>query len=196
MKGLWKWFQGKAGSKYAQFWLIALSFGETVCLPLISEMLLIPILAARAGRWRYYAMLTTLASIVGAVVGYLLGLYVFEPVVQPLIHFYNLSEQFAYVGELYAGNVFLSVLTAAFTPIPFKVFVLAGGFFKVAFLPFMIATVVGRGLRFYLVAWIANKFGPRVAERYMDHFNYITIVVLLLVAIVAAVYFDLPELLW
>ena len=196
MKRGWEWFQTKAQSSHAQFWLVVVSFGETVCLPLISEMLLIPILAARAGRWKHYALLTTVASIAGAVVGYLLGLYVFEPVVQPLINLYGFTEHFAYVGDLYSKNVFLSVLTAAFTPIPFKVFVLAGGFFKVSFLPFIVATVVGRGVRFYLVAWIADKVGTRVAEKCIEHFNYITAVVVVLGMIAAAVYFDLPELFW
>lgn len=190
---MWEWFQAKAQSKHAQFWLVAVSFGETVCVPLVSEMLLMPILAARAGRWKHYAFITSVASVVGAVVGYLLGLYVFEPVVQPLINLYGLTEQFAHVGELYAQSTFWSVFTGAFTPIPFKIFVLAGGFFSVPFIPFILAAIVGRFLRFYLMAWIAHTFGPKVAEKCIDHFNYITFIVVVLIAIALAVYFDVPE---
>lgn len=130
MRRAWEWFQGKAKTKHAQFWLFVISFAEASVFPLITEVFLIPLLAARAGRWMYYALLASIASVLGALFGYALGYFVFEPIVQPLIHLYHLTEQFEYVGTLYADSTFWAVLTAAITPIPFKVFVLAGGFLE------------------------------------------------------------------
>ncbi|MBP9749408.1 MAG: DedA family protein [Candidatus Pacebacteria bacterium] len=171
MRKYWEWFQSRATSKHAEAWLAIMSFSESSFFLIPPDLLLIAILAAQAGRWVYYAFLTTISSVAGAVFGYVLGWYVFEPLVQPLIDLYGLTAEFAHVGALYEQSTFLSVFTAAFTPIPFKVFVLAGGFFKVPFIPFIIASIMGRGMRFFLVAWIAHRYGPRAAEfglRYMD----------------------------
>lgn len=147
-----------------------MSFSESSFFLIPPDVLLIAILSAQAGRWVYYAFLTTVSSVAGAVFGYVLGYHVFD-LVQPLIDLYGLTAEFAHVGVLYEESTFLSVFTAAFTPIPFKVFVLAGGFFKVPFIPFLLASILGRGMRFFLVAWLSHRYGPRAAEftlRYMD----------------------------
>jgi len=191
MRKGWQWFETRATSNHAKLWLAALAFSESSFFLIPPDVLLIAILAARAGRWVYYATLTTLSSVAGALFGYLLGLFVFEPVARPLIELYGLTEEFARVGALYEGNTFWVVLTAAVTPIPFKIFVLAGGFFSVSFLPFIVASVVGRAARFYLVAWLAHRYGPRGAELGLRYFNHIAVAVLVLIGIVLAVHFDL-----
>jgi membrane protein YqaA with SNARE-associated domain len=194
MRRSWKWFQEKAKTKHAQVWLGVISFCEASFFPIITDVFLIPILSARVGRWKYYAFIVSITSVLGAMFGYALGFYVFEPVVQPMLTLYGFTEEFAYVGTLYANSTFWSVLTAAFTPIPFKVFVLAGGFFGVPLVPFLLASIIGRSARFYLVAWLADRFGPRVAEKFIQHFNQITIIIFVLFAVVLAIYFDVPEL--
>jgi len=196
MRRSWEWFQEKAKTKHAQFWLFVISFTEASVFPLITEVFLIPILAAKAGRWKYYALLASVASVLGALFGYFLGAYVFEPIVQPLVNLYGLTEEFAYTGELYAQSTFWSVLTAAFTPIPFKVFVLAGGFFGVPIIPFLLASIIGRTARYALVAFLADKFGPKAAETFIDNFNFVTLIVVILLAIVLSVMFDIPEMIF
>jgi membrane protein YqaA with SNARE-associated domain len=196
MKRSWEWFQKRAKTKHAQFWLFVISFTEAFVFPLITEVFFVPLLAAKVGRWKYYALLASVASILGALFGYALGMYVFDAIAQPLISFYGLTEQFAHVGELYTQSTFWVVLTGAVTPIPFKVFVLAGGFFGVPLLPFILASVIGRSLRYFGVAWIAHTFGPRVAERYIENFNYYTTIIIILLTIAFSVYFNLPELIW
>lgn len=171
MRKCWEWFQARATSKHAEAWLAVMSFSESSFFLIPPDVLLIAILSAQAGRWVYYAVLTTVSSVAGAVFGYALGYYVFEPLVQPLIELYGLATEFAHVGALYEESTFISVFTAAFTPIPFKVFVLAGGFFKVPLIPFVLASIMGRGMRFFIVAWLSHRYGPRGAEfalRYMD----------------------------
>jgi membrane protein YqaA with SNARE-associated domain len=189
MRRLWTWFEERATTRHAQGWLVLLAFSESSFFLIPPDVLLMAMLAARAGRWVYLATLTTLSSVTGAVFGYTLGAYVFQPIAQPLIDFYHLNDQFAYVGHLYSGNTFLAVLTAAVTPIPFKVFVLAGGFFSVPFVTFITASILGRGARFFAVAWLSHRYGPRAAELGLKYFNEIAIVLLTLAAIGAAVYF-------
>jgi len=173
-----------------------ISFAEASVFPIITDVFLIPVLAARAGRWVYFALLVSVASVLGALFGYALGLYVFEPVVQPIVNLYGLTDEFAYVGELYKQSTFWSVLTAAFTPVPFKVFVLAGGFFGVPIIPFLLASIIGRTARYALVAFLADRFGPKAAETFIDNFNFITMVIVILLAIVLSVAFDVPELIF
>lgn len=153
-------------------------------------------LAAGAERWLYLAFLTSIGSILGAVFGYVIGLMVFEPIAQPIVDFYHLTDEFAYVGTLFADSTFWVVLTAAFTPIPYKVFVLSGGFFAVPFIPFILATVIGRSTRFLLVAWLSHRYGPRAAELFIAHFNKATVAVVVIVFAFLVFHFDLLTYLW
>ncbi len=191
MRKAWEWFQARAASKHAEAWLASLSFSESSFFLIPPDALLIPMLAAGAGRWVRLAIITTVASVSGAVFGYLMGHFFFEQVAQPIIVMYGLTEEFAHVGALYAQGTFIIVLLAAFTPIPYKVFVLAGGFFGVPFLPFLVASIVGRGARFFLIAWLAHRFGPRAAELFLAHFKIATVVVVAVLSLLALWYFDL-----
>jgi membrane protein YqaA with SNARE-associated domain len=184
----WEWFQARAASRHAQAWLVLLSFSESSFFLIPPDILLIPLLAARAGNWLYYVALTTGSSVLGALFGYVLAAGFFELVGQPIIDLYGLHEQFAYVGALYNESTFWAVFTAAFTPIPFKVFVLAGGFFTVPFIPFIVASILGRGLRFLIVGYLAHRFGPQAAELFLSYFNKITIAAVALVALGLLVY--------
>ena len=190
MRKAWEWFQARAASKHAEAWLASLSFSESSFFLIPPDALLIPMLAAGAGKWIRLALITTFASVAGAIFGYLVGHLFFEQIAEPIISAYGLAEDFAYVGGLYAQGTFIVVLLAAFTPIPFKVFVLAGGFFGVPFVPFVAASVVGRGGRFFLVAWLAHRFGPRAAQLFLAHFKVATIMVIILLSLVALWYFD------
>lgn len=188
MRKTWEWFQTRATSKHAEAWLAIMSFSESSFFLIPPDILLIAILSASAGRWVHYALVTTVSSVAGAVFGYLLGLYVFEPIVQPLVQLYGLTEEFAHVGVLYQSSTFLAVFMAAFTPIPFKVFVLSGGFFAVPFIPFILASILGRGMRFFLVAWIAHRFGPKSAELALRHMDRILIALIVAGALFGALY--------
>lgn len=165
-----------------------LAFTESSFFLIPPDALLIPMLAAGARRWTYYAFLTTLASVLGALFGYAIAALAFDALGEPVIRFYGLTEEFNRVGALYETHTFLTVFTAAFTPIPFKVFVLAGGFFKVSLVPFLFAAILGRGLRFYLVAFLAARYGPRGAELVLLYFKRITFVVVVLALIAGAVF--------
>jgi len=186
----WKWFQERAHSKHAEVWLGILSFSESSFFLIPPDVLLIAMLAAGAERWVRYALLTSGASVLGALFGYAIGLWLFEPIAAPLISVYHLADEFAYVGALYTDSVFWVVLTAAFTPIPFKVFVLSAGFFAVPFTPFLFAAVLGRSSRFFLVAFLAHRYGPRAAQIFIAHFKKVTLVCVIVLLVIACIHYD------
>jgi membrane protein YqaA with SNARE-associated domain len=196
MRRSWEWFQKKATTAHARVWLALLAFSESSFFLVPPDVLLIAMLAARSGRWVQLALITSVASLVGAVAGYLVGAFVFEPLAQPIVDLYHLSDEFAHVGDLYTKSVFWAVLLAAFTPIPYKVFVLAGGFFLVPFVPFLLASAIGRSARFFLIAALAHRYGPAAAELFIQNFKYFTIIALIILSIGLAVYFDLPMLIF
>jgi membrane protein YqaA with SNARE-associated domain len=192
MRRTWEWFRQRAAGRHAEMWLAILSFTESSVFLIPPDVLLIAMLSAGATRWKRLALLTTVASLAGAVFGYVLGYAVFESIGRFIVELYGLEEEFATVGQLYTQSTFFVVLIAAFTPIPFKVFVLAGGFFSVPFMPFMLGSLVGRGARFYLVAFLAHRYGPRAAELFIRNFNFITVIAVVLLALAAALHFDIP----
>ena len=155
----WEWFSARAHTRHAQAWLFVLSFTESCCFIVPPEVLLIPMLMADSARWMWYALFTSFASMLGAVFGYLIAYLFFDALGAKIIAFYHLTEEFQRVAELFAHNAFWVMFTAAFTPIPFKVFVLAAGFFKINFLVFIIASLLGRTLRYTLISYIAHRFG-------------------------------------
>ncbi len=185
----WAWFQAHGTGAHAERWLVALSFSESSFFLIPPDALLIPMLAAGAKRWARLALITTVASVLGALFGYVVGALAFESVGVAVVGFYGLEDAFEHVGTLYDTHTFLSVFTAAFTPIPFKVFVLAGGFFKVSLIPFIAASILGRGMRFYLVAYLAARFGPRAAEAFLQYFKWVTVAVVALLALVFVYYY-------
>jgi membrane protein YqaA with SNARE-associated domain len=180
----WRWFEERSHSPYAAWWLGALAFAESSFFPIPPDILLVAMLSGKATRWVRLALITTAGSLLGALVGYGIGLLFFDTLGAPLVSFYGLTEQFARVGALYGTSTFWVVFSAAFTPIPFKVFVLAGGFFAVPFAPFMFAAALGRSMRFFLVAWLARRFGPRGAELFLAYFDRVTLVLVLVLIIV------------
>ncbi len=154
-----EWFISRAQSVHAKVWLFVLTAAEAIVFPLPIDPLLVAILLVNSKKWLRYALLTTTASVVGAFIGYFIGLFFFDIVGRPLIDLYGLQEQFASVQELLAGGVFIFTLVSAVVPIPFKIFVLAAGFTKANFFLFMLAAILGRGLRYVLVAYLTHKFG-------------------------------------
>ena len=132
---------------------------------------------ARKDRWIYYASLTTITSVLGGVVGYFVGMFLFDVVGVPIIKLYALEAQIEKVGTLFAQNAFLAIFISAFTPIPYKAFTLSAGFFSISFPVFIIASLIGRALRFFGVAFLAQKFGQALGNLIFAYFNVISLVV-------------------
>lgn len=160
-----------ARHRHAPRYLAALSFAESSFFPVPPDVMLIPmVLARRSCAWRY-AALTTAASVAGGVAGYYIGVFLYHELAVPIIQAYHAEARFARVQEWFAAYGFWVVFLAGFSPIPYKVFTIGAGVAAMALAPFMLASLVGRGARFFLVAGLLYWGGPRLAgalERRMD----------------------------
>jgi membrane protein YqaA with SNARE-associated domain len=162
---IYAWTLKWAEHKFAPSMLALLTFAESVFFPIPPDVLLAPMVLAKPEKaWRL-ASLTTIASIVGGVVGYLLGYLMFEPWIQPLITEFGYQDRFDIAMDWFAKWGVWVVFIAGFSPIPYKLFTVSAGFLQMAFLPFLLASAVGRGMRFFLVAGLIQWGGSAMEKK-------------------------------
>lgn len=170
LEGLYQWTLGLAAHRYAIAALALIAFIESSVFPIPPDVMLIPmILAARSKAWML-ALVCTLASVAGGIAGYGIGVFAFETVGQWVLDTYGMVEQFAQVQGLYHEFGVWVVFIAGVTPLPYKVFTITSGVMDLDLFGFTIASVFGRGLRFFLVAGLLYLFGPairRFVEAYL-----------------------------
>jgi membrane protein YqaA with SNARE-associated domain len=174
---------GWSRHRHAPRYLGALSFAESSFFPIPPDVMLAPMSLARPERAWYYAMLTTVASVLGGMLGYLIGVFAFEAV-EPLIRESGYWDAYQRAGEWFDTWGFWAVFLAGFSPIPYKIFTISAGVIGMSFLPFVLASAIGRGTRFYLVAGLMRWGGPqmeRTLRQYIDHLGWI-----LILAVIAA----------
>tara|TARA_B100000745_G_scaffold46060_1_gene27746 strand:- start:2367 stop:2984 length:618 start_codon:yes stop_codon:yes gene_type:complete len=169
------WFAQKADSAYARMWLAVFSFSESCVFFIPPDPLLAMMVFLHKDRWIRYVVLTSTSSIAGAVFGYVIGAVLFEAVGTPIVEFYNLQNSFELTSKLVNESVFVFTLTAAFTPIPFKIAVLAAGFTKANFIAFFVAALIGRSARYFLIGIVFKVFGDH-AEVIMRRFWFLATV--------------------
>ena len=161
---LYEWTLKWAEHQFAPRILAALSFAESVFFPIPPDVLLAPmVMAQREKAWRF-ATITTIASVLGGIVGYGLGYLMFEPWIQPLITEFGYQARFDKAMLWFSEWGVWVVFIAGFSPIPYKLFTVSAGFLSMAFLPFLIASAVGRGMRFFMVAGII-RWGGAAMEK-------------------------------
>lgn len=175
--GVRDWFVARAQTAHTRAWLIGISFSEASFFLVPPEALLLPILFADGRRWIYFATITTISSVLGGIFGYAIGFFLFDVIGGIIIETYHLQAQMDHVATLYQDNAFWAIFTAAFTPIPYKVFTLSAGFFSVNLAVFIIASIIGRGTRFFIVSFIAYKYGTTLGALIFKYFNVISLVV-------------------
>ncbi len=183
------WFVLKADTVQARLLLGFLSFAESSVSFIPPDPFLVAMVFAHKHRWFAFASIAAITSIAGAVFGYVVGAALYETLGVRIIAFYHLGEYMQQATELIHEGIFLFTLTAAFTPIPFKVAVLAAGFTKAHFIPFIVATVVGRYARYLLVAYVAKVFGDNAAHFMRRFWWYTTVVGVALVVGFSTYYF-------
>ncbi len=160
-----------------KWWLFGISFTESSFFPIPPDVLLVAILMTRERvRAFYYASITTAGSVLGGLFGYAIGYFFFQTVGVWLVSTYGLETQMITVQKLFVDNAFLAIFVAAFTPIPYKVFTIAGGLFGISIPVFIVASVLGRGGRFFAVAVIMRFFGENISRVLYKYFNIISVV--------------------
>ncbi len=171
--------------RYAPYYLSLLSFVESFILPFPPpDVMLAPMSLARPFQAMRFAALTLLFSVLGGLVGYLIGAFLFVQV-EPFIIEWGYQARFEKVTVWFEQWGFWAVLVAGFSPVPYKIFTIAAGVLNLAIIPFVLASIIGRGARFYLLAWCLAKFGPAVEPRLVKYIEYIgwAIVAILVLAI-------------
>ena len=177
------WFKQRAHGAYAKAWLFFFSFTESSFLFIPPDVLLIAILLAGARQWFYYATLTTVASVLGAIFGYAIAVFFFDTIGIRIIDFYNLADEIELARNIFNNNAFLFTFVGAFTPIPYKVFVLTAGFLKINFFVFLVASIIGRGFRYTIIAYAVKTFGERASVLLSRYSVVLTLAIIVLFAV-------------
>lgn len=170
------------GHRHASWYLAGLSFAESSFFPVPPDVMLIPMALAQRHRAWYFAMIATLASVVGGLLGYTIGLLAFETV-EPWIHQWGYGEAYLQARSWFEQWGVWAVFLAGFTPVPYKIFTISAGVVSMAFIPFVIASLIGRGARFFLVATVIYLGGERMERllrRYIDLIGWVVLGVLLI----------------
>ncbi|HEY4555406.1 MAG TPA: VTT domain-containing protein [Lysobacter sp.] len=147
-----------------------MSAAESVIFPVPPDVMLAPMVLAQPRKWVRFAALCTVASVVGGLLGYLLGHFALEAI-WPWMLRMGWEARFNQVQALFEQYGFWIVFVAAFTPIPYKVFTIASGATGIAMLPFLLGSIIGRGARFFLVSGLIAWGGTRlegVLRRYIE----------------------------
>lgn len=180
IRRLYRWVVGWADHPGGGIALAVVAFTESSIFVVPPDVLLIPLAFGRPRKSFFYAGICTLASVFGGAVGYLIGFAAWSVVGEFFFRFLISESAFQRVAELYSHHTFWAVCIAGFTPIPYKVFTLAAGVFQIPFLPFLLASLVGRGGRFFLVAATIFFFGERVRGFIEKRFELFTALFVLL----------------
>lgn len=148
---------------HAERYLGALSFAEASFFPVPTVLMMAPMALAKPERAWWLALLTTVTSVLGGVAGYFIGAYLFEALGAPIIDFYHATEKFEHLKALFAQWGVLLLFIAGVSPIPYKLFTISAGVLGMALLPFILASLLGRGIQYFIVAAIAY-FGGNTLE--------------------------------
>jgi membrane protein YqaA with SNARE-associated domain len=172
-----------ADTPYGTPALFVLAFAESSFFPVPPDVLLAPLVLGNRRRWFRFALACSIASILGGMLGYAIGMTVWEQIDQTVYswHLPGINEgNFAKATEWYGTYNFWIVFTAGFTPLPYKVITISAGmFFKdegwAPFLMFMFASTVSRSARFFLVAGLMGRLGPRIVPVIDRYFNLLCV---------------------
>jgi len=170
---------GWAEHRHASYYLAGLSFAESSFFPIPPDVMLAPMTLAKPEKAWQFALVTTVASVVGGIAGYLIGMFAFE-LVEPLLHRAGYWNRYLDAREWFAVWGVWVVFLAGFSPIPYKIFTITAGVVGMVFLPFVVASFVGRGARFFLVAWLMRIGGSKmedILKRYIDRIGWLIVIV-------------------
>ena len=180
MRKMYDWTISWAHKRSSNYALFGIAFIESSFFPVPPDVLLVPLVAANPKSWWKKALICTTGSVCGAFLGYLIGVLFYETVGMAIINFYDLHEAVISLNEMYANNAFLTVFAGAFTPIPYKLMTIMAGFSKISLMTLFVASVLGRGGRFFIVAAALRIFGYKMQHTIEKYFNILSILFLIL----------------
>ena len=180
LKKTYNWTLEKAQHKNAKWYLSLISFAESSFFPIPPDILLIPMALASKAKALFYAFICTLFSVLGGILGYAIGYFFYNSVGIYIVELYHLENSFNIFEDYYKEFGILIVLGAGITPFPYKFITIASGVFGLNIFLFIIVSIIGRGLRFYLIAILLYFFGEKIKLIIDKYFNILTIVFFIL----------------
>lgn len=164
IKRLYAWTLGLAGSRHALWALAAVAFVESSVFPIPPDVLMIPMIIARPNRAFLIAGVALVASVLGGLLGYFIGYALFEQIGRPILELYGKVDQFEIFRQRYNDWGAWAVLIAGVTPFPFKVITILSGSTGLNLPIFIVAAIIARGIRFFLIAVLLWKFGVPIRD--------------------------------
>ena len=180
LRNLYNWVLSWAHSRYGSWALVGIAFAESSFFPVPPDVLQIALSISRPQRSFFYAFISSVASVLGGILGYFIGVYLMEWVGLRIINFYSLQEAYLNVKIIFHQYGGWAVAIAGFTPIPYKLFTIASGAFSIPFGTFVIASVLSRSARFFLVGASIYFFGEKMKIFIDRYFNVLTFLFFLL----------------
>ncbi|MFL6800003.1 MAG: YqaA family protein [Xanthobacteraceae bacterium] len=190
IRRLYAWCIGAADKPRATWLLALISFVESSFFPIPPDVMLIPMSLARPDRAWFYATVCTVASVAGGVLGYVIGAWLYDSVGIWVMHLYGLDKKVESFREAYAYWGTWVILIKGATPIPYKLVTILSGFAGYNFVMFVALSFVARGMRFYLLAFLLNRYGSRARAIIEEHLEFWALMaaVVLVAGIIAAMY--------
>jgi membrane protein YqaA with SNARE-associated domain len=190
LRRLYDWVLHWAETPYGTWALFVLAFCESSFFPVPPDILLIALSVALPKKALRYALVCSGGSLLGGCFGYFIGWQFMATVGDAIIRFYGLAEKYGYIQALYTRYDAWAVGIAGFTPIPYKVFTITAGAFRINFIVFLVASAISRSARFFIVGGLIYLFGPRIQSFIDRYFNSLAIafVILLIVGFVVIKY--------
>lgn len=165
------WLMDKANSPWATHILVLVAFAESSILPTPPDLMLIPMIIANRLRAFYLAALSAASSVLGGLVGYLLGFFLIDTAGRFIIQTYGLETEFINFQEAFQNYGFWLIVFKGVTPIPFKLVTIASGATHLNIWLFLVASTISRSVRFFLLATVLWYYGDEAKEYYENHFK-------------------------
>lgn len=191
LRRMYDWVIKWAETPYGDWALFVIAFSESSFFPIPPDVLLIALGIAIPKKSLRYALLCSVGSVLGGCFGYLIGWQFMAGFGDKIIELYGFGDKYSYIQDLFIKYDAWAIGIAGFTPIPYKIFTIAAGAFKIDFTIFFIASAVSRSARFFVVGGLIYYFGPRIQDFINKYFDMLAVVftILLVAGFVAVKYF-------
>lgn len=177
-----------SNTRFAMPFIFFIGYVEAIIFPLPQEIFMVPMMLSERSKVFRIAFYSFIGSILGGITAYYLGLLFFDSVVNPIINFYDYYHHFLFFKDQINEFGFIYVFIGGFTPLPFKIITLTSGALSIPFWNFLIAAILSRGLRFYLVGFLVWKYGEKVINTVDKKLNLISFCILGIVLIFYFIY--------
>ncbi|MBQ9731911.1 MAG: DedA family protein [Alphaproteobacteria bacterium] len=180
VKMIYDWMLAISASPNALWFLALISFAESSFFPIPPDIMLIPMVLATPSKAMRIAGIATISSVLGGYFGYSIGVFFFDLIAKPILSFYGYMQQFDVFKDYYHQWGAWIVFGAGITPFPYKVITIASGVVRLDLITFTIASVIARGMRFYLVAWLLMKYGSPMKNFIEKNLGILSVLFLIL----------------